>query len=296
MVEFLWQKWQQRLSWMGNLPVFYGFLVTVHCGFNFGPMNRRLGAIAPTLALLAAPLLLQPAAQAENLEQTQQLLSTKQCAQCELSRAGLVFAQLSGANLQRANLSGANLSRSDLSGADLRGANLSGASLYGANLQGAQLDNAQLAAADLREAYLTGATWTGAALDNALLQGAVGLAVTAGKAETFYAWAMDEGQRKNYGRAVENFTQAIARKSDYAEAYMGRAGSRINLGDRPGAIADAEQAEKLFTLQGKTQESQLAQALVKEMKAPPPKDRSGGNGIGSSLLSVFGTLLQYFLF
>lgn len=258
-------------------------------------MNHRILAIAPALTLMT-PLWLALPLHAENLEHTQQLLATKQCPRCDLSRAGLVFAQLAGANLQGANLSGANLSRANLQGADLRGANLGGASLFGANLGGAQLDRSQLGGADLRESYLAGATLSGAVLDQALLQGAVGLTPTAGKAEDFYRWAVAEGRQKNYGRAAENFTQAILRKADYAEAYMGRSGARLNLGDREGAIADAEQANRWFLAQGKSNESQLAQALVKEIKTPPPKERTGGSNFGSNLLSVFGTLVQLFLF
>ena len=259
-------------------------------------MNRRILAIAPSCVIWGILLGVLPPAHAENLEHTQQLLATQQCARCDLSRAGLVFAQLAGAQLQGANLSGANLSRANLQGADLRGANLVGASLFGANLVGANLDGAQVLAADLRQADLTGATLAGARLDNAMLQGTVGLSPTAGKAEDFYGWAMTEGRQKNYARAAENFTQALARRADYAEAYMGRAGARLHLGDRDGAIADAEQADKLFTTQGKPQESQLAQALVKEMKTPPPKERTGGSNFGSNLLSVFGTLMQFLLF
>jgi uncharacterized protein YjbI with pentapeptide repeats len=258
-------------------------------------MNPRILAIAGAMTLVS-PLLMAPPSRAENLEHTQQLLATKQCPQCDLSRAGLVFAQLAGANLQGANLSGINLSRANLQGADLRGANLGGASLFGANLGGAKLDGAQLGGADLRESYLGGATLTGATLDQAMLQGSSGLSPTAGNAADFYRWAIAEGQQKNYGRAVENFTQALVRKADYAEAYLGRSGARLNLGDRDGALADAEQAEKWFTIQGKAKESQLAQALVKEIKTPPPKERTGGNNFGSNLLSVFGTLVQLFLF
>jgi uncharacterized protein YjbI with pentapeptide repeats len=255
--------------------------------------GRVVGTMVGTL--LGVGLVQMPAAHGENLEHMQQLLATRQCSQCDLSRAGLVYAQLDGANLQRANLSGANLSRANLQGADLRAANLVGASLVGANLTGARLDGAQLVMADLRGAYLGGAILTAARLDNALLQGAVGLATTAGRAEDFYAWALEDGRQKNYGRAAENFTQAISRHSAYAEAYIGRAGARMNLGDRDRAIADAEQAEKLFTAQNKPQEAQLAQALVKQMKTPLPSDRVGGSNFGSNLLSVFGTLAQFLL-
>lgn len=61
-----------------------------------------------------------------------QLLTSKQCAGCDLSGT-----HLSGANLVGANLNNANLSKADLRGANLLGANLRGANLNSANLRGA---------------------------------------------------------------------------------------------------------------------------------------------------------------
>ncbi len=233
-------------------------------------------------------------AHAENLEQTQKLLATRQCAGCELSNAGLVYADLQGADLRGANLNRANLSRANLQGADLRGASLVGASLAGANLVNAKLDSGDLTAVDLRHAYLMNATFDGARLDNALLQGAIGLPTTIGSPETFFHWALADGEQKNYASAVENFTQVLARKPDFAPAYLGRGLARLQTGDRPGAIADLQQADKLFTAQGDTKTAMGIQQTVKDLETPvqPVKSR---NGIGVNLLSAFASLLQLFL-
>lgn len=231
---------------------------------------------------------------AENLEHTQKLLATRQCSGCELSNAGLVYADLRGADLSQANLSRANLSRANLQGADLRGAILVGASLSGANLTEAKLDGANLNAVDLRHAYMTNATVAGANLDNALLQGAIGLPTAIGKPEDFYHWAIADGEQKNYASAVENFNQVLARQPDFAQAYLGRGMARLQTSDRLGAIADLKQADKLFTAQGNTKTAQGIQQSLKELETPPARPKAG-NGLGINLLSAFATLLQLFL-
>jgi tetratricopeptide (TPR) repeat protein len=255
-------------------------------------MKSKTLAIATVLTTLS---LVAPAVAAKP-QDIQKLLSSKQCSQCDLSNAGLVFANLTGADLSGANLTGTNLSRATLQGADLRGANLTGASLVGANLIGAKLDGANLSAADLRSAYLTGATLDGASLENTMLQGVIGLSPTAGKSGDFYRWAIDDSAHKNFAGAVENFSQALYRKPDFAEAYLGRGVARFQTGDRPGAIADAKQAEQLFTAQNNPQGIQIAQRLTQELQAPPPKQQSGGIGLGQKLLSIVGVLLQFFPF
>lgn len=231
---------------------------------------------------------------AENLEQTQKLLATKQCSGCELSNAGLVYADLSGADLSGADLSRANLSRANLQGADLRGAILVGASLSGANLTAAKLDGANLNAVDLRHAYLTNATVAGANLDKALLQGAIGLPTAIGKPEDFYQWAIADSEQKNYASAVENFNQVLARQPDFAPAYLGRGIARLQTSDRVGAIADLKQADKLFTAQGDPKTAQGIQQSLKELETPPAQLKTG-NGLGIKLISAFATLLQLFL-
>lgn len=257
-------------------------------------MKSKLLMIPVGIAtLLTASSLVAPG-YAEDLEQTQQLLSTRQCARCELSNAGLVFAKLNHANLVQANLVGANLSRANLQGADLRGADLSGATLYGANLAGANLDGAILRSTDLRNTYLTGASLNSTVMEGVFLQGAVGLPSSVGSAEDFYRWAMADQQQKNFPHAIENFTQALDRKPDYAPAYFGRAFARFQVGDREGAITDSEKANTLFSAQGDTKSSEVVQAFIKQLKTPPEEIPSG-NGFGQALLGVIGTVLRFFV-
>ncbi len=254
--------------------------------------TKNLSLSAEILAILAATSFVFPA-RAENPSHTQQLLSTRQCPQCDLANAGLVFANLSGANLSGANLSGANLSRANLQGADLRQANLLGASLMGANLTGANLDDANLVRADLRTAQLIGSSTNGARFEQALLQGAIGLNASTGSAGEFYQWAINDSKNKNFAGAIDNFTQAIERQPDLAQAYLGRSFARFQTGDVPGAVADSKAAEQLFTQQNNTQGTLIAQKFVKQLEAPPPKEQSG-NGIGTSILGVLGTAMQLF--
>ncbi len=233
-------------------------------------------------------------AQAENATHTQQLLATKQCQRCELSRVGLVFAQLAGADLSGANLVGANLSQANLTGANLSGANLTGASLNGANLEGANLTGANLSGVDLRSAYLGNATLTDSQTNGALLQGAIGLAATAGNPNDFYRWGMEAAQKKNYVKAIENFNQVITRQTDHAPAYLGRGLSRLQLGDRPEAIKDLELAAQFFTTQGDQPSAESTKKIVDQIKNPPKE--GGGGGFGQGLMTVVGGLLKLFVF
>jgi tetratricopeptide (TPR) repeat protein len=255
-------------------------------------MNRLIltAATFATMFGMANPL------RAENVEHTQQLLATKQCPKCELSRVGLVFAQLPGANLSGANLVGANLSQANLTGANLSGANLTGASLNGANLEGANLTGANLTGADLRSAYLGTAILTASQIEGAQLQGAVGLAPTTGNPDDFYRWGMEAAQRKNYAKAIENFNQVLSRKSDHAPSYLGRGMSRFQLGDRPGAVQDMELAVQLFESQGDKTTAESTKKIAAEIKKPPQDDVKGGNGLGIGFLQLAGSLLRLFVF
>ena len=67
----------------------------------------------------------------------EQLLTYRQCIQCNLEGANLAGKDLTGAWLLESNLKGA-----DLSGADLSGADLGGSDLTGANLEEAIVDHA----------------------------------------------------------------------------------------------------------------------------------------------------------
>ncbi|MBW4573752.1 MAG: pentapeptide repeat-containing protein [Aphanothece sp. CMT-3BRIN-NPC111] len=249
--------------------------------------------ILATAALLTTSTVGVPAI-AENLEHTKQLLSTKQCQQCDLSGAGLVMADLSGAQLSQTNLSRANLSRANLSGADLSGADLSGASLYGVNLTGANLTGANLIGADLRDAYLVNANLAGTNLNSAYVQGTIGIPQYAGTPEDFYKWAVIEAQRGNYRAAIEHYNQALSLNPDLAAAYLGRGVARYRLGDQAGATQDANLAGQLFSAQGNTVGYQASQNFVKEMElaSQPSKPKGGSNilnllgGIGSLLLRL----------
>jgi uncharacterized protein YjbI with pentapeptide repeats len=232
-------------------------------------------------------------AQAENVEHTQQLLATKQCQKCELSRVGLVFAQLAGADLSGANLVGANLSQANLTGANLSGANLSGASLNGANLEGANLAGANLTGVDLRSAYLGNALLTGSETNGAQLQGTVGLAATSGNPEDFYRWGLEAAQRKNYRKAIENFNQALTRKTDHAPAYLGRGMARFQLGDKPGSLQDLELAAQFFDTQGDKPNAESTKKIVDQIKNPPKE--GGGSNFGQGLMTVVGVMLKLFV-
>jgi uncharacterized protein YjbI with pentapeptide repeats len=236
-------------------------------------------------------------AYAENLEHSRQLLATKQCPRCDLSRSGFVFADLSGANLSQANLVGANLSQSNLQGADLRGANLAGASLNGANLTGARLDGANLAGADLRKSYLTGASVVGTITEGAYLQGAIGLAASVGTIDDFYRWALEDEQRQNYVSAIQNYTQVIARKAEFAPAYLGRSAARMRTGDRKQAIADAREAERLFKAQGDSANAEAATKIAILFETPISDDKidKGKPNFGQALIGILGSAMQLFL-
>ncbi len=249
-----------------------------------------------SLTISALLLTIVVPAQAENLDHVQQLIATKQCQSCDLSGAGLVLARLTGANLNQANLAGANLSQAVLSGANLSGANLAGASLYGADLSGAKLTGADLSGADLRGAFLSGADLTGARMVNAALQGAIGLPSTAGDAEDFYRWALEATKQHSYEKAIAHFNQVIVRKPDHAMAYFGRAIARLELGEKDGAVQDSEFASTLFSQQGQKENAEAAQKLVQSIKNPPKEQKESNGGLGQSLISVVGGLLQLLLF
>lgn len=248
--------------------------------------TTSLSVIFDTLAPLQA--------KAENLQHTQQLLSTKQCPQCELSGAGLVLADLAGANLSGADLSRANLSRANLMGADLTGANLTGASLNGANLSGANLTGATLNSTDLRDAVLIEAKLFGTSLKTSYIQGTVGIPQYAGTPQDFYAWGVVEAERGNYKAAIANYNQALSLKSDFAPAFLARSVSRLNLADYRGANQDAQVAATLFSVQQNPLGYQTAQNVIKgiEIVQNPPKARGRGPSVGDFFVSVGSVLLQ----
>ena len=276
--------------------------------------SRFLPALSLLTLCLAAP------AQAENVQHTQQLISTKACQRCDLSNAGLVSANLGGANISGANLSSANLSNANLQGADLQGANLQSAVLFNANLSNADLRGVNLQKADLRGAILTGAVWDGANVDGANLLGAVGLPNQIATPENLYVIGLTEAQRGNFRGAITNYNQALTQKPDFAHAVLARGVARFRMGDRPGALEDAKKAQTLYLAQGNTQgetvSTQFVEGIqaIQEAEARGPRyggnasspsaggGHSGGGGGGGSgsgggflgfLGSIAGMLLQF---
>ena len=254
-------------------------------------MNRYIVSFT-TLMLLAwvAP------ANAENLEHIQRLLSTRECSECDLSRAGLVYSNLTNADLNGANLSQANLSRTNLSEANLSNANLAGAVLVNANLSGANLSGADLRGADLRGAVLTGANLQNASLDDVNLLGAIGLPTEVATIETLYRLGLAEAERGNFRGAIEHYGRVIIQDPTYAHAYLARSISRFRLGDPVGAMGDAQLAEQLYTQQGHevglTATTQLIGGIEAFQEATEKQQEAmrGGNGIGTNLLSLLGTI------
>lgn len=241
--------------------------------------------------ILVAPLGACLPARAENIEHLQKLLSTHDCRQCDLSNGGFTFANFSKANLQGADFSNANLSRANLSFADLSGANLTGASLYGANLTGAKLNGTVLFGADLRNAYLTNAEVQNINLNQANLQGVIGLPKQAGHASDFFTWAIAASDTKQYGRAVENYTQALSLDPELAPAYLGRGIALFKMGDRDGALTDAKRASSIFKLKG-DEEGLKAATAFSTMLETPEKDPFKPNKVGNAVTSIFSVGLS----
>lgn len=260
--------------------------------FGICPMKQRMIAGVALLVVLSP---LTPA-KAENLEQTQKLLATKQCQNCDLSGAGLVLANLVGANLNGSNLVGANLSRSNLTGADLRGANLTGASLFGANLTGANLTGAILNGTDLRSSYLTNAILDPKSLNNAQLVGVVGLPANSGSAEDFYRLGVTEAKSGHYVNAIDFYNQALRLDPNLAAAYFGRSMARADLGDLVGAIGDAKQAQQLYKTLNSPEGEQISLQLVEtlEYRQNPDTNKPRGGFLG--MLETAAPMLLRLLF
>lgn len=254
------------------------------------PHPKAMAAVA-SLALIVSPWATL-AAKADNTDSLRRLLSSNTCAGCDLSQAGLVFANLEAAELSNADLSQANLSRATLSNADLRGANLAGAVLYGANLAGADLTGADLRGADLRGAYLGGVKFEGGNLQGAALQGAIAIPSTLVNAETYQTWAMTEAQASRHEAAIRYYNQALEKEPKLATAYLGRSFSVSILGQLDQATRDAEIAKTLFEAEGNqagfnTADQILvtidqARAAAAEWEATPISQRTSSNSASPS--------------
>ncbi|MCY7282113.1 MAG: pentapeptide repeat-containing protein [Cyanobacteria bacterium CAN_BIN43] len=238
-----------------------------------------------------------PPSYAEDLEDTQQLITTQKCQGCDLSGAGLVYANLSGAQINQANLSQINLSHANLSGSNLSGSNLSGAVLFNANLTGADLRGTDLRGADLRGSRLSGANLEGANLDGANFLGAVGLPSEVATNDNLYNLGLAEAQRGNFRGAIENYNQAIAADANFANAYLARGIARIQLGDRAGALEDSKQAEQLYTAQSNvagTETSTQFSSGIEAMQAAEAQGQRGARGNFMNVLAAAASLLVRF--
>lgn len=234
---------------------------------------------------------------AEDLEDTQQLITTQECQGCDLSGAGLVYANLSGAQINQANLSRVNLSRANLSGSNLSGSNLSGAVLFNANLTGADLSGADLSGADLRGSRLSGANLEGTKLEGANFLGAVGLPPEVATNDNLYSLGLAEAQRGNFRGAIENYNQAIGTDGSFANAYLARGIARIQLGDRTGALQDSKQAEQLYTAQSNDagmQASTQFSSGIEAMQAAEARGQRGARGNFMNVLAAAASLLLRF--
>lgn len=231
---------------------------------------KQFRYILPAVLLIIA-VDFSNAAQAEDLQHSQQLISTGECPECDLSQASMVYMDLSKANLQDADLSYANLSRVNLANADLQGADLAGAVLFNANLAGADLTGADLTGADLRQAYLVGANLEGAILDHALFYGSVGMPESITSPQVLFDMGLEEASRGNFDAAYEYYTQVLELEPDTPAVYLARSVVRYQVADVVGAIADANTAESLFqdenNLEGQVMASGLSERIVQQQEA-----------------------------
>lgn len=238
---------------------------------------------------------------AENLNDLNQLLSTKNCSQCDLSNSGLVMANLSGARLQQANLVNANLSQANLSGADLSGANLSGASLHGANLSGANLSGAIINGTDLRNAYLGNTVLTDVDLDLAYVEGIKGISEDAATPEQFHRWGVREAERGNFQAAIAHYQRAITINPEFAPAYLGLSMIQYNFDNRAAARQNVEIAANLFKEQKhdlgyRTAISfQEKMELVRQAEENAANRERGASNVGKFMGGVGSLLLKLLL-
>jgi uncharacterized protein YjbI with pentapeptide repeats len=242
-----------------------------------------------TVTLLSVVPLTTPA-YAENLTHVQQLMTTRQCQGCDLSRAGLVLTNLDGVDLSGADLSLANLSRTNLSNANLRNANLTSAVLFSTNLSGADLSGADLRGADLREAYLVGANLEGANLEGANLLGAMGLPSRIATPEQLYLWGLTETRQGNFAGAIDYYNQALRLKPDFAHALLARGIARYRMGNEAGAIADGKAAEQLYLEQRDESGHRVSVQFYEGIEAMQEAVREGQSGGGGNFLNFLGGL------
>ena len=236
-------------------------------------------------------------ARAEDLQHSQQLITTGECPACDLSRASLVYMDLARAKLQDADLSNANLNQANLTDADLRGADLSGAVLFNATLTGADLTGADLTGADLRQAYLVGANLTGAILDHALFAGAVGMPEIIASPQVLFDMGLDEASRGNFEAAYAHYNQVLELEPNTPEVYLARSLARYQVADVVGALADADTAESLFrnvnNVEGAEMAAGLSQRIVQQQETIAAGPSAGKPNFLNLLESIVPFVFQF---
>ncbi len=212
------------------------------------------------------------------------LLEHRQCVSCRLQDADLVLADLRDANLSGAQLQRANLSQARLDGAILRGADLRFTSLQGASLRGADLRGAQLLGTDLRQSDLSGAQLDPGALERSHWDGAQGL----DQGVLSYASLHNAGVAAALGgrqpEAERLFGEALRQNPEAAITWLARGLTRADQGKPEEARQDLDYAAELYARQGDREEARRIQEAAVQVGAAPAR-KSGGNGMGSALLS-----------
>ena len=240
----------------------------------------RVGLAAALLALFGWSGAAAGAAEADVMR----LLERRQCAQCRLQDADLVWADLRDAELSGANLQRANLSQAQLDGAVLRGADLRFTSLQGASLRGADLRGAQLVGTDLRDSDLSGAQLDPGALEQSHWRGARGME----SGLLSYAALHNAGVAAALGgrppEAERLFGEALRQSPEAAITWLARGLTRAEQGKRPEAQQDLVYAAALYERQGDQAEAKRIQAAARQLGEAPQK-QVGGNGLGGALLS-----------
>ena len=251
-------------------------------------MNKQTHPSHLAIAISAAIVTFTVAtpAKAENLRAIQQLLSSKQCVQCDLRHSSLTLSDLQGVDLRGADLRFANLSRANLTGADLSAANLTGASLNSANLSGAILVGTNFSGSDLRNAYLVGANFSGTRFDGAYIEGTIGFPYIVESAEILYVRGTAEANHKNYVGAIEYYNQALQMNPRFALAYLGRGFMLYRLTDEEGAMRDMQIAAQLFAQQGNETGVQAVEEFVDYVQQR--NNPTSGSGLGIDLLNILG--------
>jgi tetratricopeptide (TPR) repeat protein len=85
-------------------------------------------------------------------------------------------------------------------------------------------------------------------------------------AEDCIRQASAKSEEGDYLGAVQSYSEAIERDPNFARAYGNRGLVRSNLGDRRGALADWQQAAKLFMAQGSTTNYEMALSYIRKLE------------------------------